>query len=264
VNRHFASAVLSLVASLPLAARAADPKPAVAATAAPTAAAPKPKATPKPVETKPAAPERAAEATEDTFGHHGQFNVRVEFLTGYDMLFRYDKSPRCAPFDDTKRPADQQKFCGFGAAPGLGLALGYSAIDSFEPFVVARFGLANQADQTNQGKLLQVGVGARLYTMSDSRFKIFFAPFIGLDLTSGPVVPIAPGPPGNPGADDAKTLKVTNDSFRTDLLAHLDIGPQFDLSRAFGVYLSGGLTFQMLRYLGASADLTLGVQMRAP
>ncbi len=57
---------------------------------------------------------------------------------------------------------------------------------------------------------------------------------------------------------------MTNDSYRTDLLAHLDIGPQYDFSRGFGVYLSGGLTFQMLRYLGASADLTLGVQMRAP
>jgi hypothetical protein len=261
VNWHSASAVLSLVASFPFAARAAGPKPAAAA----PATAPKPKATPKPVETKPAAPERAAEAAEDTFGHHGQFNVRVEFLTGYDMLFRYDKSPRCAPYDYAKpSPADQQKFCGFGAPPGLGVALGYSAIDSFEPFVLARFGLANEADQTNQGKLLQVGVGARLYTMSDSRFKIFFSPFIGLDLTSGPVVPIAPGLPGNPGADDAKTGKVTNDSYRTDLLAHLDIGPQYDFSRGFGVYLAGGLTFQMLRYLGASADLTLGVQMRAP
>jgi hypothetical protein len=125
--------------------------------------------------------------------------------------------------------------------------------------------LANEADQTNQGKLLQVGIGARLYTMSDSRFKIFFAPFVGLDLTSGPVEPIARGPQGSPGADDFATNgHVTNDSYRTDLLAHLDIGPQYDFSRGFGVYLSGGLTFQMLRYLGASADLTLGVQMRAP
>ena len=32
-----------------------------------------------------------------------------------------------------------------------------------------------------------MGVGARLYTMSDSRFKIFFSPWLGLDSTSGPL-----------------------------------------------------------------------------
>ena len=39
-------------------------------------------------------------------------------------------------------------------------------------------------------------------------------------------------------------------SYKTDMLAHFDIGPQYDFSRGFGVYLSGGLTFQMLRYFG--------------
>jgi hypothetical protein len=248
-------------------ARAADAKPAAAT---PSAAKPKPKDaakpndTPKSPDAKIAAPEAQAQPQEEIFGHHGQLNFRAEALTGYRMLFRYDKSPRCAPYDYAKGPADQQKFCGFGAAPGIGVALGFSMVDFFEPFVVARFGLADEADHTNQGKFVQVGVGARLYTMSDSRFKIFFSPFIGLDMTGGPVVPIGPGPHGSPGADDAATGKVTNDSFRTDILAHLDIGPQFDISRAFGVYVSGGLTFQMLRYLGATADLALGVQMRAP
>ena len=56
----------------------------------------------------------------------------------------------------------------------------------------------------------------------------------------------------------------SDDSYRTDILAHLDIGPQYDFSRMIGVYLSGGITFQMLRYLGATADLALGVQVRAP
>jgi hypothetical protein len=34
--------------------------------------------------------------------------------------------------------------------------------------------------------------------------------------------------------------------------------------RGFGVFLAGGLTIQMLRYLGATADLAIGVQLRAP
>jgi len=256
MKRLLASAAAVAFAALPLAARAADPKPA------PPAAK---KDAPKSPDAKLAAPEAKSESADDNLGHHGQFNVRAEFLTGYRMLFRYDKSPRCAPHNYAKPPADQQKFCGYGAAPGIGVALGFSMVDFFEPFVFARFGLADEADHTNQGKFVQVGVGARLYTMSDSRFKIFFSPFVGLDLTSGPAFPIGTGAPGTPGADDAATVgRVTNESYRTDLLAHLDIGPQYDISRAFGVYLSGGLTFQMLRYLGASADLTLGLQMRAP
>jgi hypothetical protein len=258
----FGPALALALAAAPRAASAADAKPA-----APAAKkdAQKP-ANAKPAEAKPAPPEPKAEPTEDAFGHHNQLNLRAEFLTGYRMLFRYDKSPRCAPFDPAKRPADQQKFCGYGAAPGIGVALGFAMIDSFEPFVVARFGLADEADHSNQGKFLQVGVGARLYTMSDSRFKIFFAPFVGLDLTSGPVQPADPNAPqGSPAYDDSvRAANVPATAYRTDLLAHLDIGPQYDFSRAFGVYLSGGLTFQMLRYLGASADLTLGVQMRAP
>jgi hypothetical protein len=255
MKKRFLGAVAALaLASAPGAARAADAKPAPAAK----------KDAPKSPDAKIAAPEAKAESADDNFGHHGQFNVRAEFLTGYRMLFRYDKSPRCAPYNYAKAAADQQKFCGYGAAPGIGVALGFSMVDFFEPFVFARFGLADEADHSNQGKFVQVGVGARLYTMSDSPFKLFFAPFVGLDLTGGPVFPIARGAQGNPGADDLATGRVTTESYRTDLLAHLDIGPQYDFSRAFGVYLSGGLTFQMLRYLGASADLTLGVQMRAP
>ncbi len=233
---------------------------AAAANAKPTTAKPAP--APRTPTAKPATPE-SGPAPDDNLGHHGQLNLRAELLTGYQMLFRYDKSPRCAPYDNLKRPADQQKFCGFGSPPALGLGLGFSLIDSFEPFVFARFGLGNTTDRTNQGKMLQLGAGARLYTMSDSRFKIYFAPSIGVDLTNGPVEPIGQGPIGSPGGDD-RAAGVQNESFRTDILARLEIGPHFDFSRMFGAYLAGGLTFQVLRYFGASADVTLGVQMRAP
>jgi hypothetical protein len=290
----FVPTLLVFLAALGSDAKGAPPKPAPkAAETKPADAKPAPKpvdakpvdakptdaksADAKPAETKPASkpaepssvplkapvPTADGEAPDDDLGHRGQFHLRAEFLTGYRMLFRYDKSPRCAPFDITKQPSDQQKFCGFGAAPAVGLAVGFSAIDFFEPFVFARLGLGSEADRTNQGKLVQVGVGARLYTMSDSRFKIFFAPIIGLDLTSGPAEPIGTGAPGSPGSDDARA-RVTPESYRTDIIAHLSIGPQYDISRMVGVYLSGGLTFQMLRYLGASADLALGVQLRAP
>ena len=216
MKRLFATVLALVVAGAPGAALAADAKPA------PAAATVK-KDAPKSPDAKLTAPEAKADTGEPDLGHHGQFNVRAEFLTGYRMLFRYDKSPRCAPFDYAKPAADQQKFCGFGMAPGLGVAIGFSMVDFFEPFVFARFGLADESDHHNQGKLVQVGVGARLYTMSDSAFKIFFAPFVGLDLTGGPAVPIGQGTRGSPGFDD-QSAGVKPESYRTDLFVYLDIG----------------------------------------
>jgi len=209
------------------------------------------------------APNAPRDTRDEDVGHRGQVNLRVDFLTGYRMLFRYDSSPRCAPFNPQKTAEDQQKFCGYGAAPALGIALGFSLVDIFEPFVFARLGLANEAAETNRGKMVQIGGGARIYAMSNSPFKFFFAPWLGIDLTSGPLEPIGSGAPGTPGNDDGRA-NVKPGSYKTDLLAHFDFGPQYDFSKHFGMYLSGGMTFQMVRYAGASAELAFGIQGRAP
>ena len=208
-------------------------------------------------------PSESSETPDDDLGHRNQLNFRAEFLTGYRMLYRYEPSPRCAPFNNAKSAADQQKFCGYGSAPAMGLAVGFSLVDFFEPFAFVRLGLANEAAQTNQGRLMQVGIGARLYTMANSRFKIAFTPWLGIDATTGPLEAIGSGTPGTPGYDDA-LAKVKPGSYKTDVLAHFGIAPQYDFSRGFGVYVSGGLTFQMVRYLGASADVGIGIQARAP
>jgi hypothetical protein len=200
---------------------------------------------------------------EDDVGHHGQLHLRTEILTGYHMLYRYDSSPRCAPYDAAKSPKDQQKFCGYGAAPVVGLFAGFALVDNFEPFAFVRLGLANEAEQTNQGKLLQVGIGARIYTLARDHFKVFFSPWIGVDATTGPYEAIGSGTPGTPGYDDA-AAGVKTGSYKTDVLAHFDLGPQYDFSRGFGVYLAGGLTMQFVRYFGMSADLGIGIQARAP
>jgi hypothetical protein len=196
-------------------------------------------------------------------GHHGQVHFRAEFLTGYRMLYRYQPSPRCAPYDASKSANDQQKLCGYGAAPAVGMAVGFAVVDFFEPFAFVRLGLANEAAETNQGRLLQAGFGARFYAMADSPFKMFFSPWLGVDATTGPLETIGAGAPGSPGYDDA-LAKVKPGSYKTDLLAHFSLGPQYDFSRGFGVYLSGGLTVQMVRYFGAAADLSIGFQARAP
>jgi hypothetical protein len=228
-------------------ARAAD-KPAAPATAKPS--------TPT-TAAKPATPPAAsAQAAEEDYAHGGQFDLRLEIVTGYKMLFRYDKSPRCAPYDYSKIPKDQQKFCGFGAAPQFGAAVGFSPIGFFEPFAFARLGLTSgEAERTNMGKAVIAGAGARLYTMSDAAFKFFFSPWVGFDWTSGPVDPLDDG--------DAK-IGIVPGAYRTDFLVGLGIGPQYDISKYFGVYMSGGLTFGVLRSLGATADLSFGIQLRAP
>jgi hypothetical protein len=208
----------------------------------------------KPAASTPPPPASGDEAPDADLGHRGQFDIRLEFVTGYRMLFRYDKSPQCGPYKPNASASDQQKFCGFGMQPNLGLAVGFSPVDFFEPFAFVRFGLSDET-QTNSGKAVLAGAGLRLYTMSDSRFKIFFSPWLGLDFTGGPKDLQYPG--------DAQ-LGVTADSYRTDLLVHLDVGPHYDFSRGFGIYANGGLTFGMLRSLGANAELALGVQLRGP
>jgi hypothetical protein len=215
----------------------------------------------------PPGPAQVPDPTQGTpdadLGHRGQLNFRAEFLTGYRMLYRYGPSPRCAPFDPKKTADDQQKFCGYGSAPAVGMAIGFSLVDFFEPFVFVRLGLANEAVETNQGKLMQVGFGARLYTMPTSRFKVFFSPWLGIDTTAGPLEAIGTGAPGSPGYDDA-LAKIKTGSYKTDVLAHFGLGPQYDFARGFGVYMSGGVTFQMVRYFGMSADVAIGIQARAP
>jgi hypothetical protein len=194
----------------------------------------------------------AAQAADPSYAHGGQFNARVEGVFGFKMLFRYDKSPRCAPYEDKK---EQQKFCGFGAPPAIGVALGFAPVGFFEPYLFGRFGLGNEREQTNLGKMVLVGAGVRLYTMSDSAFKIFFAPWLGFDFTSGPVDPEDPA---------ERALGLNSDSYRTDFLVGLQIGPQYDVSKWLGIYAAGGLSFDVLRYLGAVMDLSFGVQLRAP
>jgi hypothetical protein len=192
---------------------------------------------------------------EADLGHRRQLHIKTEFVTGYRMLFRYDKSPPCAPWKPGVGMTDQQKFCGFNMPPHLGLSAGFAILDFFEPFAFVRFGLSNEADHTQSNKSFVAGVGTRLYTMSDSRFKIFFEPWIGIDSTSGPV-----------DEDDPRFVEYRTQAswYKTDTLVHLGIGPQYDITRGVGIYAYGGLTAYVLRYLGANAEVSIGVQLRAP
>jgi hypothetical protein len=198
----------------------------------------------------------AAEAKEDTekapsYGHRGQFGLRAGLVGGYRMIFRYDEfeSPLCNDYDPKKSLKDQQKFCGHGAPLAAEVGLSYALADSFEPFVWGRFGLTGE-DKTDTDPLVILGLGVRIYTMSDSAFKIFIEPAIGSELEGGSrrAVPDAQYKPDH----------------KKDIVFHLAAGPQYDFSENIGAFLDAGLTTGILRGIHSTLELQLGVQFRAP
>lgn len=243
----FASAV-----GLSGAARAADEPAPVDQKAAPGADA-APPLEPE-VKAKAAAPEDkgGSEPADERFGHGLQFGLRAGLTGGYRMVFRYDRSPYCRAPDPVKAVKDQQKFCGHGAPLALDVALSFAVLDFAEPYVWARFGLAGEGE-TNTKALTAFGVGARIYTMSDSKFKIFVEPAIGMEVEGGA---------GNPSWVFADTGQPPD--YKKDFLVHLGVGPQYDFARAFGIYVHAGITTGVLRYIHTQLELSGGVQVRVP
>lgn len=201
---------------------------------------------------KAAAPAEKSEAPakdeKSDFGHGGQFGLRAGIVLGYRMVLRYDSSPYCAPPKAEKSPADQQKFCGYGAPPAVDLGLSFGVLDFLEPFAWARFGLgADTNSDTNP--LVLVGAGVRLYTMSDAVFKIFIEPAVAFQFESGR------------GSADWQT---NNPNYSKDFVLHLAAGPQIDFHENFGLYVTGGISMGVVRALASSFDLNIGLQGRLP
>ena len=190
-------------------------------------------------------------SAEPSFGHALQFGLRAGLTGGYRVIFRYDKSPFCRTRDFTKGDKDQQKFCGNGAPLALDLALSFGVLDFIEPYAWARFGFKGEAG-TNTKALTAFGAGARIYTMSDSRFKIFVEPAVGMEVEGGQ---------GNPAW---KFSDGSSPEYKTDFLFHLGVGPQYDFARVVGIYANAGLTTGVLRYIHTELELSGGVQLRVP
>jgi opacity protein-like surface antigen len=211
------------------------------------------KSAPSEAETKKAdAKEESEGDKEDTFGHRQQFSVRLGVMFGYKMDFRYPHSPYCAESYNPAKGGDEQlKTCGWGAMPALDVALGFAIIDSVEPFLFGRFGFG-QESRTNTNAQVMIGAGARLYTMSDSRFKIFFEPALAYEFEDGAPNTAAFNPTGFPL------------DYKKDLVFHLGIGPQYDFAKNVGMYLNSGLDVGVLRSISAVLLLNIGVQARFP
>lgn len=183
-----------------------------------------------------------------TFSHASQFGLRLALVGGYRMIFRYDESPFCSEPDTSKAVKDQQKFCGHVAPLALDVALSFAPLGSVEPYLWGRFGLAGEPE-TNTKEVVIVGAGARIYTMSDSAFKIFIEPAIGAELESGA---------GNP------LWELNQPEYKKDIVFHLAAGPQYDVAKAVGIFASAGITTGILRSIHSNLELGLGVQVRAP
>lgn len=204
-------------------------------------------------ETEAAETERSSDRTNDApagaksdFGHGGQFSLRAALVLGYRMVLRYDESPYCREFDRSKSAEDQVKFCGFTAPLALDLGLGFAPLDFLEPFVWLRLGLGGEKE-TDTEPLLILGAGARIYTMSDSAFKIYVEPAVGFELEGGQ------------GNDPWSTKE-----YGQDVVFHLAAGPQFDLSENVGLFVDGGITVGVLRAIHSSLELKAGIQARLP
>jgi hypothetical protein len=204
----------------------------------------------KPRASEPAALSEKASAkenapTKDGFGHGGQFGLRAGLVGGYNMIFRYDTSAFCAPPEAGKDP---QKVCGHAAPLAFDLAASYALLDFVEPYAFLRLGLGGET-QTHTTPVKILGVGARVYTMSDSAFKIFIDPALAWELEGGT---------SDAAAYNPKAV------YKKDLLIHLAAGPQFDFSRYAGVFIDAGLTTGILRAIHTELELQLGVQARFP
>ncbi len=182
-----------------------------------------------------------------TFGHRGQFGVRAGLVLGYRMIIRYGSSPYCvAP--DASAPGDQQKFCGHGAPLAGDFGLSFGVLDFLEPFAWARFGFGPEKE-TDTKPLVVLGAGTRIYTMSDAAFKIFIEPAVGFELEGG---------------RGTAAWQTNQPAYKKDLMFHVAAGPELDFSRNLGLYVTAGVSADVLRALGSSLDLNLGLQGRAP
>jgi hypothetical protein len=191
--------------------------------------------------------EEGDEAQDDSYRHGGQFFVRAGLLFGYRVNFRYDSSPFCAdPTEDV--PGEERQLCGYTAPLALDLGLGFAPMDGVEPFAWGRFGFVHEKD-TDTKPLVAFGGGARIYTMSDSAFKVFIEPAFGIEIEKG---------------GDDPVWQRADAEYGTDLLFHLAAGPQYDFAKNVGVYLDAGLTVGILRAINTTMELQLGVQSRFP
>ncbi|MDX2051262.1 MAG: hypothetical protein SFV15_02660 [Polyangiaceae bacterium] len=181
----------------------------------------------------------------DDFGHRFRFGLRMGGVGGLRMVFRYSgDSAFCK--QPSKDEGEKQKFCGHQAPYALESALSFAVTDSLEPFAWGRFGLSSEPE-TNTKPLKLIGIGTRIYNMSDARLKVFFEPAVAWELEGGG---------SNP--------EYQNFEYKKDLAFHVGGGLQVELQENVGFFLAAGMTTAVIRSLSSNLEVQLGVQGRTP
>lgn len=179
-------------------------------------------------------------------GHKGQVGLRAAFVFGRRMILRYDESPLCGEYDTRTSDVDQVKYCGHGGPLAIDVGVSFAPRDFIEPFLWGRFGISAEY-QTDTEAVIILGGGARVYAVSESGFKLYLEPAIGLELEKGR---------GN--------QHWARFPYPIDVVVHVAGGPQFDVSRNVGLFLDGGLTMGFVRAFHSSLELRAGLQLRVP
>ncbi len=186
---------------------------------------------------------------EKTTSHQGQFSLRLALGGAYRIVMRYDDSPPCATTLNDQ--GDPRTLCGYGSPPQLDTAIGFAPLPGVEPFLWGRFGLAKETI-SNTTPLVLLGAGVRIYTMSDSDFKFFIEPAVGMELDKET----------SPKTNNVQTRQPAQ--HKQDFIMRLTIGPQYDFHRNVGAYVAVGLTAGVLRSLQSWMDVHVGLQARFP
>lgn len=188
----------------------------------------------------------APAAEEDDFGHGFQFGLRSSINFGYKVLFRFDDSPPCnIDGAETQMGEEDKKVCGYGTPPSLDLALSYALFDAIEPYAWVRFGLGEHTETSTEATQL-IGLGLRVYTMSDSKLKLFVEPGLAIELEGA--------------TDDAPPGR----NYDTDYVVHGHFGLQYDFIEHLGLYASVGPNVSFIRAIGTELEGSIGIQGRAP
>lgn len=185
-----------------------------------------------PAATAPAA--TVLEVTPRRWDHRGQVTLRAGISEGYRFTIRYEDRGGVDPCDD-----GENKFC-TGLSPlMLDATLGIGATRTLEFEARTRLGLLTDFDGSRP---LQVGLGLRTLSDPEGPLKFVLAAAMFLDVTSDR---------RRAGGD-------------FDLILRAEEGLQYDINRWFGVYLTAGESFGLMRNFSCVVDANLGVQFRAP
>jgi hypothetical protein len=192
---------------------------------------------------------KTVSGAEKSTSHQGQFSLRLALGGAYRIVMRYDDSPPCATTPNDQ--GDPRTLCGYSAPLQLDTAIGYAPLAGVEPFLWGRFGLAKET-VSNTTPLVVLGAGVRLYTMSDSDFKFFIEPAVGVELDKET----------SPKTNHVATRQPAQ--YKQDFIMRLTVGPQYDFHRNVGAYVAVGLTAGVLRSLQSWMDVHAGLQARFP